>query len=265
MIAAMPPQSRGEPMTPSAILQKIRQAFKAQKVDHAQTVRDLVVAIADGKPVDPAHVAELLESAGQTPEHLAQAVELLTTRRCLKKRIEDGEAALRERASLDTAAEKAGAELKAAEEKHERTIGPIWERSRALDAIERGIANARTELDRTCNDPVLLGELESLSQQMLELDARRRPLHSLLVDARNDSERFQARAEQARAAGDAAEDWTLERAQTRGLRGAAVEQQAANACGMRVQELSEQLAELDKEQADLAARQRILALRKLEP
>jgi hypothetical protein len=251
-------------MTPSAILAKIRQAFKAQKVDHAQTIRDLVVAIADGRTVDPAEVAELLESARQTPEDLGQAVELLTTRRQLKKRIEGGEAALRERASLEAAAEKAAAELRAAEEKHQRTMEPIWEKSRALDAIERGIANARSELERTCNDPVLLADLESLSQQMLELDGRRRPLHALWFEARNELERFQARAEQARAAGDA-EDWPLDRPGPRGLRPAAVEQQSANASAMRVQELSDQLAGLDKEQADLAARQRLLALRKLEP
>lgn len=136
-----------------------------RKADH----RSLVTAIADGKEPDPELVDQILADNNKSLDDLRTAVELLTKRRELRKAVDQQAKLMKEREQIDRRIQQAGAELTAAEQRHQEATHPLLcRRDEIRDALFEA-ERAKRELERTCADEDLLSELASTTATLANL------------------------------------------------------------------------------------------------
>lgn len=161
-------------MSVTDILSKIAGRQQKRQKTSAERFARLVAQVADGK--EPAEADEVLEASGRTAEDLAREVQRLVRRREAAEKVKLADAVAAERAQLEEKAAAAQRKLEAAQrtasEQWAAAIGPIQERLRVLELLERQGRQAADYLRDTCEDSELLARLDELRRRATEARAK---------------------------------------------------------------------------------------------
>ncbi len=114
----------------------------------------LVIAVADGKEIDPDETLTALDRLGKSTDDLAKGVELLNQRRVWSALVTVGSKAEVEHPRVVRAIEAEVAAFAALEETHDQKLRPMHGRERdAFQTMSEG-ARARRQLIETATDPI---------------------------------------------------------------------------------------------------------------
>jgi chromosome segregation ATPase len=156
-------------MSLTKLLDKIAGRHQERQQTRKADYRSLVTAIADGKEPDPELVDQILADSGKTLDDLRTAVELLTKRGELRHAVDQESKLMKEREQIDRRIQQAGAELTAAEQRHQEITHPLLcRRDEIRDALFEA-ERAKRELERTCADEDLKAELTSTATTLVNL------------------------------------------------------------------------------------------------
>lgn len=156
-------------MSLTKLLDKIAGRHQERQQNRKADYRSLVTAIADGKEPDPELVDQILTDSGKALDDLRTAVELLTKRRELRRAVDQESKLMKEREQIDRRIQQAGAELTAAEQRHQEATHPLLcRRDEIRDALFEA-ERAKRELERTCADEDLLSELVATNATLANL------------------------------------------------------------------------------------------------
>ena len=133
----------------------------------------LVIAVADGKQIDPDETLAALDRLGKSLDDLANSVALLNQRREWAKIIAAGETAEADHPNLTRKIESEIAAFNLLEEKHEATLFPMTRARAAAAQSMVDATQAKRELQRTATDPIQLQAVQDADAAMTELQIER--------------------------------------------------------------------------------------------
>jgi hypothetical protein len=233
-------------MSVTAFFEKLV-GLQQQKTQTATaSYRDLVAGIATGEEPNPAEVERLLSETGKSVDDLRNDVENYQHRMELKARIAAAPKLQSELRALDQKIAAADQALKAAEDLHDETTGPLYFRRQQVNAAINDAYHAQHELVATCDDLDLLREKEEIESAIVKASERLDELHERqrYMDSQAHNERENAKGEHSPTEGE------------RRLNLAKKYQANGDAARRTIKEIEKERANLEKRREELAERMR---------
>lgn len=208
--------------------------------------RELVAGVATGEEPNPTEVERLLAEIGKSVDAMRKDVENYQHRMELKAAIAAVPNLQAERQTLDERIAAADRALKAAEDLHDETTGPLYFRRQQVNAAINEAERARHKLVATCDDPDLLREKEDLEAEILKVCQRGLGLRERENYLDNHASRERQNAQ--------CESWPAEA--NRRLEVAQQYQDNGDATRRAIQEVEKEQRKLEKRREQLEARMR---------
>jgi putative intracellular protease/amidase len=171
-------------MNLTTLFEKTAGKQKQRERGRANDFRGLVTAIATGKQPDPDHIIGVLHDAGKTLDDLCSAVEVLQSRRAMRKHLNSLPKLQAEEKEIGRQIAEADAALARAEDTHQETTCPLAGRLQQVrDAIREAEWN-RQQLVATCTDPALLAQAAELAEKRRQANERKHALTQAINNQR---------------------------------------------------------------------------------
>lgn len=165
-------------MSLSTLFEKIAGRQKARERAKFDDYRSLVAEIADGKEPDAEVLHAVLHDNGKSLDDLKASVEKLQRRRKMRADYDALPALDAERRDVEEKLCAADRVLEAAEAQHEEATRPLFAKLGELrKAISEGRL-ARHELERSCEHPDVLADLDALRVELQDANNRRAMLET---------------------------------------------------------------------------------------
>lgn len=207
---------------------------------------ELVAGIATGEEPNPTEVERLLAETGKSVDDFRKDVENYQHRMELKARVAAVPKLQAELRILDEKIAAADKSLKAAEDLHDETTGPLYFRRQQVSTAINDADRARHELAATCDDPSLLREKAELEAAITSAGERLNDLYERqrYMDNQAHTERENAKSEH----------WPVEG--ERRLEMAQKYQANSDAARRSIKDAEREKANLEKRREELAERMR---------
>ena len=143
---------------------------KTEATRQGQTAwQALVIAVADGKTLDPDETLIELDRLRKTPADLEAAVELLGKRRELARQVASGAKAESDFAKINAAIDGEVAKFTAVSALHDATMRPLVAKKEAAVTSITAATSAQRQLIDSATDPILLLAVRDANAAMVEL------------------------------------------------------------------------------------------------
>ena len=171
-------------MSLDTLLTKIKQTSAKKAADLEAEWWAAVKAVAAGKPVDAAKVADLLERIGKSGDDFAAAVQRHARRVELAATMAAGPDAERKKAEAEAAVAELNAEIEAAEKRYEDGCRPLAFAVRAAVVAITAADSAREELRNSCPHPQYRARVDAINRELNELAERKKVAERELEETR---------------------------------------------------------------------------------
>lgn len=157
----------------------------------------VVTAIAKDQPPSPVEVESILDEVGKTVEELRTDVDKHRRRLELKALLATLPVIDRELAEIDRQIKEEDKQLELAESRHDEVTAPLYARKTELRETRMKASDVGRQLFATCEDPVLLDQLEQVRIELEELLRSNRELQTQIsyLKSKADTERHRASRE----------------------------------------------------------------------
>ncbi len=146
-------------------LDQILDGVERIEADALTRFNQLARAVDAGEPIETATVVDVLRAAGRTKENLASVVRLLEKRRLLRKRINDIDRFRERSLELRRLVDEANVELEKHVAEHQERCRPLQSELSEIERRRMSWGDPQQELVRSCEDPELRRQMESLLRQ----------------------------------------------------------------------------------------------------
>jgi len=160
-------------MSITELLQKVVGKQHKRKASRLTSYRRMIHRIADGDEPPASAVAKLLDEVGKSPEQLREDVELYDRRRKLRQQVDEAERLDAKRPQLEKAIEEADKVLAEAKAEHERATAPFCSQLFDIKKAMKNADNVRRELADTCEEDVLLRQIDEANTEVRNAKRRR--------------------------------------------------------------------------------------------
>ena len=181
-------------MSALSIFEKVTGLQRKREERQDKQYSDIVRSLVMGKEPDPEEVERILLDAGKSVEQLKADVHKGQERMAMHAMANALPKLQKDRKQILKDIDKLDAEFEKLEDQHDDARRPLVHQLKQCDEAIRDAEKAKSQLVETCEDPVLIGEIEHLQSEISQLTDADRDLFSKanFLEDRAETERLRA-------------------------------------------------------------------------
>lgn len=181
-------------MNALSIFEKITGLRRKREEQSDQQYSDIVASLVAGTEPDPEEVERILSDAGKSVDKLKADVQKGQERMAMHAMANALPKLQKDRKQILKDIDKLDAEFEKLEDQHDESRRPLVHQLKQCDEAIRDAEKAKSQLVETCEDPVLLAEMEHLQSEIRQLIDADRDLFSKanFLEDKAETERLRA-------------------------------------------------------------------------